>query len=65
MPRILIMNAGTAQMSGSDLATTQLSLASKSAWSPYGLHRREIGGPDSGFGKSRTRRLVSLDARAV
>lgn len=46
MPRILIINAGTAQMSGSDLATTQLSLASKSAWSPCGLHGREIGGPD-------------------
>ncbi|MFB9263077.1 peptide ligase PGM1-related protein [Bradyrhizobium erythrophlei] len=32
MPRILIMNAGTAQMSGSDLAAIQLLLAAKSAW---------------------------------
>ncbi len=31
MPRILIMNAGTAQMSGADLTTIQLSLAAKSA----------------------------------
>lgn len=45
MPRIRIMNAGTAQMSGSHLPTTQLSLASKSAWSPCGLHRGEMGGP--------------------
>ncbi|MCA1455105.1 hypothetical protein I6F35_18015 [Bradyrhizobium sp. BRP22] len=32
MPRILIMNAGSAQMSGADLTVTQLSLAAKSAW---------------------------------
>ncbi|KRR25495.1 hypothetical protein CQ14_40165 [Bradyrhizobium lablabi] len=32
MPRILIMNAGTAQMSGADLTALQLSLAAKSAW---------------------------------
>ncbi len=32
MPRILIMNAGTAQMSGADLTAIQLSLAAKSAW---------------------------------
>ncbi|OKO81875.1 hypothetical protein [Bradyrhizobium sp. NAS96.2] len=31
MPRILIMNAGTAQMSGTDLTKIQLSLAAKSA----------------------------------
>ncbi|WGR93277.1 hypothetical protein MTX20_36965 [Bradyrhizobium sp. ISRA435] len=32
MPQILIMNAGTAQMSGTDLTAIQLSLAAKSAW---------------------------------
>ncbi|WP_024508499.1 peptide ligase PGM1-related protein [Bradyrhizobium sp. ARR65] len=32
MPRILIMNAGTPQMSGSDLTSVQVSLAAKSAW---------------------------------
>ncbi|MCC8941678.1 hypothetical protein H8A97_36975 [Bradyrhizobium sp. Arg62] len=32
MPRILIMNAGTAQMSGADLTTAQLSLAANSAY---------------------------------
>lgn len=32
MPRILIMNAGNAQMSGADLTATQLSLGAKSAW---------------------------------
>ncbi|WP_245287021.1 hypothetical protein [Bradyrhizobium sp. Tv2a-2] len=32
MPRILIMNAGTAQMSGTDLTPIQVSLAAKSAW---------------------------------
>ncbi|QOG21012.1 peptide ligase PGM1-related protein [Bradyrhizobium sp. SEMIA] len=32
MPRILIMNAGTAQMSGSDLTPAQLSLAANSAY---------------------------------